>query len=112
MRKPFRAVFEAANPTMSVDCAKGRDGEIHVVRGSGESLTVEGKNCGVGWTGPFIKPSLSTASSDEGPGPYVWTVSPKAKAAVFGNAEAGVLYVETGDPDAKSGVAFSLVIKG
>ena len=41
----------------------------------------------------------------------MWTVSPKAKAAVFGNARSGVLFVETGDPGNKSGVAFYLIIK-
>ena len=72
---------------------------------------VKGSNCGLAFTEPFIEKSFSKTPSGRGAGPYVWTVSPKAKAAVFGNARSGVLFVETGDPGNKSGVAFYLIIK-
>ena len=56
---------------------------------------MNGSNCGLAFTEPFIEKSFSKTPLGTGAGPYVWTVSPKATAAVFGKAEAGVLYVET-----------------
>jgi len=104
-------VAGAADRTISVDCAVGKNAAVKVALKPGESLTVKGSNCGLAFTEPFIEKSFSKNPSGTGAGPYVWTVSPKAKAAVFGNPGAGVLFVETGDPGNKSGVAFYLIIK-
>ena len=104
-------VAMAADRTISVDCAVGKNAAVKVVLKPGESLTVKGSNCGLAFTEPFIEKSFSKKPSGTGAGPYVWTVSPKAKAAVFGDPGAGVLFVETGDPDNRSGVAFYLIIK-
>lgn len=104
-------VAGAADRTISVNCAVGKNAAIKVVLKPGESLEVKGRNCGLAFTEPFIEKSFSKTPSGTGAGPYVWTVSPRAKAAVFGNARSGVLFVETGDPGNKSGVAFYLIIK-
>ena len=81
-------VAMAADRTISVDCAVGKNAAVKVVLKQGESLTVNGSNCGLAFTEPFIEKLFSKTPLGTGAGPYVWTVSPKATAAVFGKAEA------------------------
>ncbi len=48
-------VAGAADRTISVDCAVGKNAAVKVALKPGESLTVKGSNCGLAFAEPFIE---------------------------------------------------------